>query len=185
MRDTNFTIPKEVAHLAETVGQKRVIKSNEILLHIGEKCRSGFFIKSGGFLCQLVDYKSGKERTVNFYLDTFQAFMSATDSYFMGIASNYQIKAFKKSEVFELSKETISYYINQTPDSDVFYQKLIVNTLLIESDFRAKLICLDAEGFYKYLMGNYPELIRDVPSKYIADFMNITPQWLSKIKHKM
>lgn len=185
MKKFKFDIPKEILALVEVVGKKQVVKSNEVLLRVGQKCRSGFFIKSGGFVCQLIDSKTGEERTVNFYMDSFQAFMSATDSYFGDVESSYQIKAFKKSEIFELPRKTVELYVAADADISVFYQNLIVNTLLIESDFKSKLICLNAEELYKYLIDNYPELIRDVPSKYIAEFMGISPQWLSKIKHKI
>jgi len=182
---SRFIIPKEIIELVQVVGKKKVIKSNEVLLRVGEKRRSVFFIKSGGFICQLIDSKTGEERTINFYLDSFQAFMSATDSYFGDMKSSYQIKAFKKSEIFELTKNTIELYVDSDSDIDIFYKNLIVNTLLIESDIKSKLICFDAKELYKHLSYNYPELIMDVPSKYIAEFMGISPQWLSKIKHKV
>jgi len=84
-----------------------------------------------------------------------------------------------------LSKETIDFHIHLDNNVHTFYQNLIINMLLIESDLKSKLICFDAEDLYKYLINAYPELIINVPSKYIAEFMSISPQWLSKIKRRI
>lgn len=34
-------------------------------------------------------------------------------------------------------------------------------------------------------MKEHMPIVQKVPSKYIAEFMNISPQWLCKIKHKL
>ena len=50
---------------------------------------------------------------------------------------------------------------------------------------RANLISLNSLEMLKLLHKNYPQILLQVPSKYIADFLGISPQWLSKLKHQL
>lgn len=46
------------------------------------------------------------------------------------------------------------------------------------------LIALDSQEMFDFLTKKYPQLLQDVPSKYIANVLNITPQWLSRLKQR-
>ncbi len=41
-----------------------------------------------------------------------------------------------------------------------------------------------AQERYQYLIDNFPELIQRVPSKYIASYLSITEETLSRIRGK-
>jgi hypothetical protein len=43
---------------------------------------------------------------------------------------------------------------------------------------------LRASERYKFLLDNYPELIQRVPSKYLASYLSVTEETLSRIKSK-
>jgi hypothetical protein len=59
---------------------------------------------------------------------------------------------------------------------------LIYETLAVENNLKNKVISESSENLYKYLIASCPQVIKVVSSKYIAEFMGITPEWLSKLK---
>jgi len=59
-----------------------------------------------------------------------------------------------------------------------FHYKKIVEVLIYESELKSRLITYNSAEFYEHLCENYPEIIKQVPSKYIAEFMRISPGWL-------
>lgn len=63
-----------------------------------------------------------------------------------------------------------------------FYYKNIIEALVSKEKLISKLITLNSNVLYFTLLKEYPEIIQNTPSKYIAEFMGVTPQWLSKIK---
>ncbi|MCG8332703.1 MAG: hypothetical protein MI974_33770, partial [Chitinophagales bacterium] len=60
-----------------------------------------------------------------------------------------------------------------------------IKTLLDKNELRALLISLSSEEMLQYLHEHYPQILQQIPSKYVANFLGITPQWLSKLKHKL
>ena len=44
---------------------------------------------------------------------------------------------------------------------------------------------LRAPERYKYLMDNFPELVQRVPSKYLASYLSVSEETLSRIKSKI
>ncbi|MGN7759611.1 Crp/Fnr family transcriptional regulator [Chryseobacterium sp. 22532] len=158
------------------------VKSLDSLVALGSISENMFYVKKGGLISQYFDEKSERERTTNFYLPDFQPFFVVSECYFEGLPSMCQIKAFTKSEVICYNKEDIMKLIEISNQYRSFYYKNIIEALVSKEKLTSKLITLNSNILYSTLIKEYPEIIKKVPSKYIAEFMGVTPQWLSKIK---
>jgi hypothetical protein len=66
-----------------------------------------------------------------------------------------------------------------------FYQQQIIHALLIELNFRIKLLSLSPQKIYKLLISDYQPIIQNVSSRHIANFIGISPEWLSKLKNTL
>lgn len=166
-------------------GQVLELKTHNILVNVGEKCNKVYYVLEGGFIMKYFDHNTSVERTINFHLPNFQPFMTIVESYFHNKVSNYQIKAFQASKLIELDKKDINRVISENEDLYKFYVDMIVNVLISENEFKSRLISLDTKSLYQYLNNSWPQIIKNVPSKYIAEFMGISSEWLSKLKSKM
>lgn len=64
-------------------------------------------------------------------------------------------------------------------------KKMMENNIEAKNFISIKTIS-NIEKKYQFLEEHYPEIIRDTPSKYIANFFGITPEWLSRfLKNRM
>jgi len=178
----SYNISEELTSQIVNCGKLHKIKSFNTLVSIGDYVDDMFYVTQGGFISQHFDEKSEKEKTTNFYLPKFQRFFSVTESYFEKKHSTRQIKAFTESEVIVFKKTYIMSLVNSNEIYREFYYNNIINTWIEKENLMSKMITLESKSLYKTFVKEYPEIIRHVPSKYIAEFMGVTPQWLSKIK---
>jgi len=161
------------------------VKSQSLLVKPNTICDKAYFVLKGGFVCRYIDEELEIEKTINFYLEEFHPFMSCVDSYFSGTKTQCELKAIANSEVMEFNKKDIDALIGEDIGFFTFYHSLIIRALQEENDFKLKIIAYSSERLYNYIMTQCPEIIQQVPSKFIAEFMGISSEWLSKLKHRI
>ncbi len=160
------------------------IKAQEVIVSHGQVCSEMYYVLNGGFICSHWNDKNDSERTVNFYLNEFQPFMTCLESFINETISDFSLKAFQNSTILIFQKEKLFDLIDQNDALKSFYLKQITQVMIAENDFRVKLITLSPEEMYNHITEKYPAVTMNVPSKYIAEFIGISAEWLSKIKRK-
>ena len=148
-----------------------------------EVCDRVYFIIKGGFVCRFIDEEEELEKTINFFLEDFHPFMSCVDSFFSGAKTQCELRAISNAEVIEFRKSDLEELITDLPLFH-FYHGLVTTALQEENDFKMKIIAYSSERLYQYLMSECSLIIQKVPARYIAEFMGISPEWLSKLKHR-
>lgn len=166
-------------------GKRISVKSQAKLIEPGQVCDKAYFILKGGFVCRYIDDELEIEKTINFYLHDFHPFMGCVDSFFSGAKTQCELRAITQSEVFEFTKKDIDIFTNKDIRLLNFYHTLVTTALQEENDFKLKIIAYSSEQLYHYLITHCPVIIQKVPSKYVAEFMGITSEWLSKLKHRI
>lgn len=180
----HLRISEEARHgIADKIEVRRV-KSNSILLLPGMVCTHAYFVVSGGFVCRYFNENLDVPKTINFYLDDLHPFMASVDSYFTQQPSNCELRAVRDSMVLSMSKKHLDALMQSNPILQDFYNSLVIQALVEENELKLKIISHNAEQLYQYLLDELPAVIQKVPSKYIAEFMGISAEWLSKVKRK-
>ncbi len=166
-------------------GKLKTVKSQSLLVRPNQVCDKAYFILEGGFVCRYIDAELEIEKTINFFLSDFHPFMSCVDSFFSGTKTQCELRAIRHSEVIEFNKNDIESTIIEDIELFRFYHSLVTTALQEENDFKLKIISYSSERLYQYLITECPTVIQQVPSKYIAEFMGISSEWLSKLKHRI
>ena len=165
-------------------GKLLMVKSKSLLVKPGTICDKVYFVLKGGFVCRFIDKEMEIEKTINFYLEDFHPFMSCVDSYFSETHTQCELRAIAYSEVLEFDKKDLDAFMSEDIEFFKFYHFMLTKALQEENDFKLKIISYSSEMLYNYLIHHCPDVIRLVPSKYIAEFMGISAEWLSKLKNK-
>ncbi|MGB0869700.1 MAG: Crp/Fnr family transcriptional regulator [Flavobacteriales bacterium] len=166
------------------IGVEKKAKSHQIIVHFGEKTDALFLIKSGGFILKHVHPKTMKERAINFFTPNFHALASVSQAYIFNETSKYFLKTFTNTVYIEIKKNKVEQFLRDSSFSQDL-QSYGLRTMVDKNELRANLLSLDSTEMLEHLNKQYPQILLEVPSKYIADFLGITPQWLSKLKHKL
>ena len=165
-------------------GKLLQVKSKSLLVQPGTICDKVYFVLKGGFVCRFIDKELEIEKTINFYLEDLHPFMSCVDSYFSETQTDCELRAVAYSEVLEFDKKDIDAIVLEDIVFFQFYHFMVTRAFQEENNFKLKIISYSSQRLYSYLITNCPEVIRQVPSKFVAEFMGISAEWLSKLKNK-
>ncbi|MFO7864413.1 MAG: Crp/Fnr family transcriptional regulator [Salinivirgaceae bacterium] len=182
--EKEIKISPELWAQVESFGTLRKLKKNEYLLKAGEICQHGYFINKGS-LVQTFLNQNGKEVVLGFYIDDVYAFLSSVTSYFSEKESNCQIKALEDCELIAFSKPQLECLATQYQEFAIFYHKITARAFKGLYIFSAMRLSLNAEEFLIFLYNQHPVYMQRIPDKYIAQFMGISKEWLSKLKKRI
>jgi len=97
----------------------------------------------------------------------------------------YNMQALNQCELYTISKKdynNLSKVISAWPQLE---RRLISRCFGFMEKRVFSLLSLTAEERYKYLFNQNPDLFTEVPLKYLASMMGMTPESLSRIRKKM
>lgn len=156
----------------------QILKKKELLLTPGKKVNKLFFIKSG-FLrgYRIID---GEEITHHFFVENW--FSTDYESYLTGEVGELYIEALIDTEVYLIEKETLDCLYHQSIEFQHFGRILAEDSFLQTVSKLINLQTKDLKGRYNILISKNPDLFKKVPQKYIASYLGVKPQSLSRIK---
>jgi CRP-like cAMP-binding protein len=158
------------------------VKKNEVLLKKGKVCDRVYLVLQGGFVCRYINEAHDIQKTINFYLEDLHPFMACVDSFFSQQPGNCELRAISNATVLELHKKDLDKLLEMDLRIREFYNTVVIQALVEENELKLNIIALSAEQLYDYIMKHFPMVIKKVPSKYIAELMGISAEWLSKLK---
>ncbi|HEX3020454.1 MAG TPA: Crp/Fnr family transcriptional regulator [Chitinispirillaceae bacterium] len=121
-----------------------------------------------------------EEITIN--ISSPNEFTTSLLSFFYNDKSKMTIQCLTDCEIFAISKQNLDSLYSQNPLWQEFGRK-IMEKALVEKEIRIMdQIYLTAEQRYLKLLKNNPGLIQNCPVKYIASYLGIHPESLSRIR---
>lgn len=125
----------------------------------------------------------GTDKTAFFY--TEGQFICAGESYTFNIPANENYQAVEESEIFIFTKSKIDYLLKEVPKFEVIARIATENELITCQKVIASFVTKSAEERYIDLLDTQGELFHRDPQQYIASFLGVTPETLSRIKSRV
>lgn len=160
------------------------IRSNRQLVQPGQINTHIYYVINGSFVCRYIGEDLEVERTINFYMNELHPVMACIDSYFTQTKTQCELRAVADATVLAMRKNELDLMIEQDAQLKLIFDTLLIKALTEENDLKLKIIAYKPDALYQYLVKTFPIIIRKVPSKYIAELMGISAEWLSKLKAK-
>lgn len=175
---------KELELLIETIENRNLwekeieIGRNEYLKVKGSIDTNLYFIEEGSLRIYVIS--EYEEHTIRFgYQNNL---IVSLDSFIAEKPSDFYIQAIKKTKIKILKKHTFQTLIN----SKVAFQRIwttILEKIVLQQLEREKDILISSPyERYKRVLKRSPQLFQEIPNKYIADYLRMTPETLSRIK---
>ncbi|MFK7972058.1 MAG: Crp/Fnr family transcriptional regulator [Bacteroidia bacterium] len=158
----------------------KALSKGEVLLKTGEVCRHLYFVEEG-FLRFFI-WKNGEDVT-KFFTEAPYVFTSQR-SYLTASPATESIQAITPCTMWMMTKEDAEA-LNVIPSWNEFTVKIKGEVQFFTEEIYTDIQTRTAEERYRYLLEKRPALIRNVPQQYIASFLGIAPQSLSRIRKKM
>jgi CRP-like cAMP-binding protein len=173
--------PNSINKLLE-VAKVVTVKNRTKLVEVGEISQYVYFIVEGGFVARSFYFDNQKKSTTNFFLNDYFPFMGCLDSFFTGTKTKTELIAIKNSTLLAFHKSELDKILAENHDILLFYLQMTTEVLRNESELKVVLISSSKKDIYEYLIEKCNPVIKNVPAKYIAEFMGITAEWFSKMK---
>jgi CRP/FNR family transcriptional regulator, anaerobic regulatory protein len=161
--------------------EQRQIQKDDYLFREGEICQFAGFIVKGCFRIFLL--KDDKEITFDFFLENRP--IADYESCFRKRPTPFYFQAIEPSEVLILTPSCLEQLFEEPPNGQRL-QRIFVETLFFR--LRDKLLSLyvdEPEVRYLTLLQTEPELVRRVPQYYLASYLGIEPESLSRLKRRI
>lgn len=158
------------------------VKNRTNLVNIGDINQNVYFIIEGGFVARSFYFDSQKIAASNFFLNDYFPFMGCIDSFFTGAKTKTELIAIKNSMVLAFHKPAFEKLMAENQDILLLYIQMMTEVLRNETELKTVLIGSSKKDIYGYLIEKCNPVIKNVPAKYIAEFMGITAEWYSKLK---
>ncbi|PCJ95447.1 MAG: Crp/Fnr family transcriptional regulator [Flavobacteriaceae bacterium] len=160
--------------------KKVEIKKGAYFLEAGQYCKKIAFIEEGAVVFyQLID---GDEKSCGF---TFENdWITQYKSLIQNITSELYIKALETTTLMEISLENMLELIAVLPKAIMLRTELAEEYFISSAQRASDLANLEAEEHYYKLIKDNPNLIHRVPQYYLASYLGIKPQSLSRIRAK-
>ncbi|MEQ1675772.1 MAG: Crp/Fnr family transcriptional regulator [Chitinophagaceae bacterium] len=155
-----------------------VLSKDQLLLREHAVSDYIYFIKKG--VARIYYHKNEKEITEWVAMDK-QFFLSIT-SFFQRQPSHLIIQALEPSEVYGIHHNDFMALADQYHDVERLLRKMVTASLIL-SQIRMDSIQFEtAHQRYERLLNNSPQIIQRVPLSYIASFLGVTLETLSRIR---
>lgn len=167
--------------LIEPQLELKQVHKGEFLFYEGEVCKSIGFILKG--CIRTLFLKEGKEFTL--FFNTENQLVGDYESYRKRIATSFAYQAIEDSNVLLLSDQALHILFEKSPDGQRL-ARLIAETYLFR--LREKLLSLyvdTPEERYLKLSKIEPELMQRIPQYYLAAYLGIEPESLSRLKRRI
>ncbi len=172
--------PADVVMIA-SVTKHRTFPKHSIIMQQGKIVRKLFFLNQG--IVRLFRMKNGNDYTLGFA--TANDFISTPLYLLNGELSSCALEALTDIDVLEWSKSDVEAIKNKVSKAYDIEQAIMHRLLTWLQDSQVDAICLTAEERYKKLLREQPELLQMIPLKYIASFLAIHQDSLSRIRKQV
>ena len=144
----------------------------------GEVCVAIYYVERG--LLREYYYKNNKEVTEYLAVDG-NVFM-CIESLFQNEPSKLIVEALEHSVVYALPKDRLEEVALHNVNIQILYRKILEESLII-SQRRADLLRFEsAKDRYRKLCKLNPKVIMKAPLVYIASYLQMTPETLSRVR---
>jgi CRP-like cAMP-binding protein len=155
-----------------------IVPKDHFLLREHAVCDYLYFIKKG--VARIYYYKNDKEITEWIAMD--EQFFLSIRSFFERIPSYLIIHTIESSEVCGIHYNDFMALADQYHEVEKLLRKMVTRSLILSQVRMVSLQFETAYQRYEQLLKNSPQIIQRIPLSYIASFLGVTLETLSRIR---
>jgi len=157
-------------------------KRKEWLLEAGETCKYSYFVTSGCLRGYTLDIH-GMEHVLSFAPKNW--WIADMYSLISQKPGNTYIQALEQTDILALPKSAQEHLYKDIPAFERFFRIITENSLVSFQQRLLDNLSLPAEERYQNFCKRYVGLIDYLPAKQVASYIGVTPEFLSKMKHRL
>ena len=157
------------------------VKKGKILLHEKDICKNLWFLCNG----LLRSYHNIGDKEVTSRIMYTGHIVISPGSFFTQTPATESIETLADCVVAKLSFNDLQGIYKKFPEFN-YHTRLITEQYFYKQEQRLYMLRKhDASAKYNFFLENYADYLKDIPQKYIASFLNVAPETLSRTRSKL
>ena len=162
--------------------ESKFVKKKELYLSEGEICNATAYVNQGCLRRYIID-DHFKEIIINFALEGW--WTGDLESFLLRKPTMYYIQALEDSELLLLSHEKFFHVCDELPKYKAFHERKVQRNHYAALKRLSVAKSGTQEEKYLLLMKEQPQLFQRIPLHYIASYLGIEPESLSRIRKRL
>lgn len=179
--EKNFVITDQDWQIFSSKLVRREFEKKHLLLKKGQIENHLSFIEEG--ILRFYIEKQTSDLTFSFAFSN--GFVSGYNSFLTQTPSSYFIETLTKTVLWQLTFEDLQEIYRATEIGNAIGRHASEDLFLKKSQRELSLLNQSAQQRYLDLFEEQPELLKNIPLKYIASYIGVTPQALSRIRKRI
>ena len=157
----------------------RRFRKKEFLVKEGE-IENYFNFISKGIISKY--YKTSKLE-INIQISTEGQIILGQQSFLSRRPSEYFVEAIEPSIVISIRYDKLEELYSQSKKMERLGRLVVTHMMIISDSWQMQMIKMTPRERFLAFVNKNPELMRRVPQKYLASYLNIKPETFSRFKH--
>lgn len=154
------------------------LKRNEMLLEAGLVHTHIYFVTEGAL--RIFHQTPAADNTIRFGYKG--SLFAALDSFLTGRPSVYSVQAIRKTALRVMAKQDFLDFINSDITNLQLWNQMLAYTIAALLERETDLLALTPRERYERVLQRSPQLFQHIPHRYIASYLRMAPETLSRLK---
>ena len=154
---------------------------NEVLLEIGQANQYMNFIEKG---CVRFFFVRDDGQDITRHIAFENQFATGLASFISQQPSMEALQTLEETSLFRISRKDFYYLLSIIPAWERFFRHYLEYAYMNNLSIYQREILKDASARYKELLSVNPRIVKRLPNKIVASYLNMSPEILSRLKSK-
>ncbi|MEL6812725.1 MAG: Crp/Fnr family transcriptional regulator [Bacteroidota bacterium] len=174
----SFEILKQKLEQASIPKRTKVFKRGAYIKRPNTVDTAVYFVVSGSLR---VFFSEGEDEHI-LYFGYKNSLITDIDSFFSEEKSELAIQALKRTQVCYVSKQDFMRFIHSSEENRSLWDRVVADLIRFQTEREKDLFAASPVKRYERTMTRRPDLFQEIPNKYIASYLRMTPETLSRIR---
>jgi cAMP-binding proteins - catabolite gene activator and regulatory subunit of cAMP-dependent protein kinases len=174
----DFQLSRKAVELLAGIMVQKNLSKGEIFCREGQVCEYMSYIEKG--LIRQYYYKKHKDVTEHFAADG-EMFI-CTESFIRQTPTHLMVEALEPCELYCIPHDAFEKLAAEYPEIQYFYRYLFGAALILSQAKADTFRYETAHERYERLLRQQPEVVKRAPLQYIASYLLMTPESLSRVR---
>jgi CRP-like cAMP-binding protein len=154
------------------------IERNQFLKVKGSIDTNIYFVENGSLRIFILD--DFEEQIIRFGYSN--DLIVSLDSFLTEKPSDFYIQAIKKTVVKVIPKNSFIDFISRSEENKALWTKLLEDLVIQQLEREKDILTNSPKERYKRVLKRSPKLFQEIPNRYIANYLRMSPETLSRLK---